>query len=119
MKSKGMSNQPQAYDFTDPGANGSTNGYYRIRAVDINGHFSYSKTAELSLDEPGKVQIYPNPSQGLYSFRFYAQPGEQIRINIYNASGMLLEEKVFTGNGYTKLSRSTSRLRDIPMDCTY
>ncbi len=39
------------------------NNYYRIKQVDKDGKFSYSKTINISYLKPGSIQLFPNPAK--------------------------------------------------------
>ena len=102
VQSKGRSAQTQSYDFTDPGLHGDDHYYYRIRATDIYGHPGYSPIMKLNVDEEKPVQIYPNPSSGLFTIRYFAAVGELLTVNVYNSTGMMLKTESLTGKGYTQ-----------------
>ncbi|HRI21584.1 MAG TPA: T9SS type A sorting domain-containing protein, partial [Panacibacter sp.] len=39
------------------------NNYYRLKQVDKDGKYSYSKTISINYIKPGSVQLYPNPAK--------------------------------------------------------
>ena len=70
----GNSNSPKYYSFED---NNLTAGKYsyRLKQIDTDGQFEYSKIIEVDLDSPMKYELsqnYPNPFNPVrqYSFQF-------------------------------------------------
>lgn len=58
----GNSNNLLSYHTTDPAPYSGVS-YYRLKQVDFDGTFAYSKTVKVSSDE-SKIHIFPNPSNG-------------------------------------------------------
>lgn len=56
----------KAYSFVDPTYQRGTSAYYRIRQVDIDGRFEYSKVVFVDSRSSGtdKVKLFPNPITG-------------------------------------------------------
>ncbi len=54
------SSTPQYYNFTDPQP--SSLDYYRLKMVDRDGQFTYSKTIALTRKSDVKIDLYPNPA---------------------------------------------------------
>ncbi len=50
------------YAYTDKLPITGTN-YYRLKQVDKDGKYSYSKTVSINYIKPGSVQLYPNPAK--------------------------------------------------------
>jgi hypothetical protein len=55
------------YSFSDKSPYAGTN-YYRLKMLDLDGTYSYSKMISLSSDGPG-ASVYPNPSKGLITIQ--------------------------------------------------
>lgn len=68
--------------------------YYRIKQIDFDGKFEYSKTIRISLK--GEVgEFYPNPSQsGLINLEFYAHFDDEIEFSIFDMNGKLVFNQV-------------------------
>lgn len=83
------------YLFTDrtPFTGGESRVYYRIKQVDFNGRFSYSKTVQVSTvrDASGTsgFTVYPNPGKRMFTIDFAGTAGEKT-ISIYDLQGRLL-----------------------------
>ncbi len=52
----------QDYAYTDKLPFAGTN-YYRLKQVDKDGKFSYSKTVSIGYLKPGSIQLFPNPAK--------------------------------------------------------
>lgn len=67
VKGSGNSNSEQNYTYADDikGFNTDGNIYYRIKQIDIDGRYTYSKIVSIKLDcvdEPVRISVYPNPT---------------------------------------------------------
>lgn len=93
-----------AYDFTDMApANGIS--YCRLKMIDMNQTFSYSKIRFVSL-EGAKVRVYPNSVTTLLTIDNVGS--EQIqRIVIYNTAGIA----VYSNESFIKNSMDISDLK--------
>ncbi len=60
VAAKGESKVRVAYTFTDAAPLSGT-GYYRLKQIDRDGTFAYSKTLSILSDGGVKISIYPNP----------------------------------------------------------
>jgi hypothetical protein len=94
VNSYGNSNGPQTYLHTDIHPYNGT-AYYRIKQLDIDGHYSYSNT--VTVNTSGALtaffQVFPNPAESLVSVQFYS-PAEKIAVlHLYDAAGKLIQAK--------------------------
>ncbi|HOG20547.1 MAG TPA: T9SS type A sorting domain-containing protein, partial [Salinivirgaceae bacterium] len=109
----GSSTQAIDYAYTDDTPIAGTN-YYRLKQVDFNGLYSYSKVVSVTSDrENGPLEsiiVYPNPTTGLVNI---IVPGgdENIHISLYNYNGaLLLEYRHDPSNTIIDLSQYASGL---------
>jgi hypothetical protein len=72
-----------SYEYNDK-ENVNTISYYRIRQVDHNYNYSYSKIIKVSDPEDIEFQIYPNPAKESFEVMFTSIYNEEIEIFIYN-----------------------------------
>jgi alpha-tubulin suppressor-like RCC1 family protein len=73
--------------------------YYRLKMVDIDGKFTYSKVIQLSYDANIQIMLYPNPvTDMLYIKLSDAQPAFAI---VLNSTGQTVKKEKFTGNAAT------------------
>lgn len=64
VKGNGSTSMVHQYDFTDPLNSAAGIAYYRLRVIDIDGKFSFSKVIALRLNggmSVEKFSVYPNP----------------------------------------------------------
>ncbi|MBS1610651.1 MAG: S8 family serine peptidase, partial [Bacteroidetes bacterium] len=61
------SSSQQQYEFTDTEKNKSGVRYYRLKIIDKDGKYIYSEVRPVVFDGEISWQVYPNPSDGLYS----------------------------------------------------
>lgn len=81
----------QQYSYTDT-SHIKSRALYRIRQVDVDGHFTYSKVVTLSaVDGSATTSLYPNPVRSQFSVQL-SHPGNVKEILLYHASGMLVEK---------------------------
>ncbi len=67
------------------------NNYYRLRQVDMDGVVRYSKVVTLDIVAiAGKMAIYPNPAVALLNFSVSSPAAQQVTIQVYNLSGIVL-----------------------------
>ncbi|HWB27635.1 MAG TPA: IPT/TIG domain-containing protein [Chitinophagaceae bacterium] len=94
VHAKGNPSTDQSYGYTDFTA-ASLNAnlvYYRLRIVDKNGDFSYSKTISLQNDGINKpLVLYPNPAQTSAELQFVAVTAKKYTVNIATADGKVLK----------------------------
>jgi len=92
VSSRGNSAIAQSYDFTDI-VPVKGNNYYRLKQVDKDGQYTYSKSVVVSFDEAGTpVSIYPNPVTSELSIDF-ARPSENVTVNIFSSDGKLVKKQ--------------------------
>ena len=63
------------------------NNYYRLKSVDLDHSFTYSKKIAVLFDEQPQVLIYPNPARRVFNIRTNFAPGENDRIRVVNSQG--------------------------------
>ena len=101
----GNSSSANNYEFTDNAATATTT-YYRLKQIDFNGTFTYSRILKvLSYKMNLSVKAFPNPSVlGKAQFKVSGiDPGEIISVWIYDAKGIV----VYKNDGYLLNSDST------------
>ena len=81
----------KTYRFTDLNPNAGTN-YYRIKQVDHDGKFSYSRIAIVEIKSNTGIQITPNPSTDFIMISMNADQNPAT-IRIFDAGGRLVFSK--------------------------
>jgi hypothetical protein len=99
VKGEGTTTQQQFYSFTDE--NLSTGKYkYRLKQMDFDGAFEYSKVIEAVVEIPiefSLVQNYPNPFNPSTKIKFSLPVDAKISLKLFNSLGELINE-VLEGN---------------------
>jgi hypothetical protein len=83
--------------------------YYRLKQVDFDGEFSYSKMKAVHIRESIEVNVYPNPFHNNLNFDVYAEMDSEITIEVYNILGSLSKTKrlnLVEGNNSLKVDFS-------------
>jgi len=94
-----------SFDNMDPGVHA-----YRLKQVDFDGSYEYSRVVELSVDLPSSVQLsnaYPNPFNPSSTIRFSVQERTMVSAGVYDLTGRL-RISLFSG---VQEARSTRELR--------
>jgi predicted outer membrane repeat protein len=80
----------QQYELWD---NNPTNGwnYYRLKMVDIDGRFKYSKVIAVRTNGPS-LQVYPNPSNGQFTV-LIDRAASRTFLQLFDASGKVVHQQ--------------------------
>jgi hypothetical protein len=102
----GLNNNNQTtYIYTDDHMlNG--NNYYRLRQVDMEGVTRYSKVVSLydmQQEAAPRMSVYPNPATATLNFSINSTSTQQIFVQIYSISGVLLQSSEQTLNAGNNL----------------
>ncbi|MCI4670431.1 MAG: T9SS type A sorting domain-containing protein [Bacteroidia bacterium] len=89
---KGNSDTDQNYSFVDVSPIGGNN-YYRIKQIDFNGSFTYSRII-MAKHEPlqNYIQVFPNPSNGVIKFQVDNVSSEKLNLYISDSFGRKIWE---------------------------
>lgn len=104
VPSAGTTENISEYQFRDVGLAQQVNGvaYYRLRQVDLDGTFDYSKTIELRPGEaitPLSLTIYPNPVKGQATLKFKSSGSEAVNLRIVSISGQVMWQQSMSEPG--------------------
>jgi hypothetical protein len=86
------------------------NNYYRLRQVDMEGVTRYSKVVSLydmQQEAAPRMSVYPNPTTATLNFSINSTSTQQIFVQIYSISGVLLqssEETLNAGNNLQSIA---------------
>jgi Secretion system C-terminal sorting domain len=90
IKGHGTISNPQNYTFIDENPLKGIN-YYRLKQVDIDGKFSYSKIESVIVSKGGKTLIYPSYTEGVVSIQTDDTPLQ--KVEVVNSLGQLVLSK--------------------------
>ena len=87
------------YTFTDNNLPVTNTVFYRLKMIDIDGKFSYSKTIAIRLnDNFSNAQVYPNPTKDKLVVKLQQALTENSQLIIADISGrMLLQQQIADG----------------------
>ncbi len=99
IEGHGNSNSTKLYSFIDKNISNNRKVYYRLKQLDIDGSFEYSKVVEVIIPLPNNFELsqnYPNPFNPTTTIQ-YSIPSQQatsqlVQLTVYDALG----EKVAT-----------------------
>jgi len=78
-------------------------GYFRLKLVDLDGSFEYSKLIFVEGEEFDLIQVYPNPVKGDF-FNLKVPTTEEILVQIYGVDGRLLGSEQRSGEEQYRLA---------------
>jgi hypothetical protein len=99
VEGHGNSNSPKEYSFIDENVNVGKFSY-RLKQIDTDGQFEYSKIIEVDLGSPAKFELsqnYPNPFNPTTTIRFSLLQSGYVKLAVYNLIGEKVAELV---NGF-------------------
>ncbi|NUN08888.1 MAG: T9SS type A sorting domain-containing protein [Ignavibacteriaceae bacterium] len=93
----GNSNSEKSYSFTDRNIQSATKYIYRLKQVDTDGSFDYSKEVEVTTGVPDKYELsqnHPNPFNPSTSISYSLPVESRVTLVIYSMSGEKVAELV-------------------------
>ena len=89
IKGNGTSNNVNKYSFVDKTASGTAL-KYRLKQIDNDGQFQYSKVVEVSLEQPvdySLSQNFPNPFNPSTEISYSIPKSNNVELKVYNSIG--------------------------------
>ena len=91
VKGAGSSTEMHRYSFVDNNVSGKIE--YRLKQVDMNGAFSYSKVIAVNATAPVNFELsqnYPNPFNPTTTIRFSVPQKSNVKLEVYSITGQLV-----------------------------
>lgn len=98
VKATGSPESPAKYQFEDQQVR-SDMSYYRLKMVDKDGSFEYSRMISIIADIPLDFSIHPNPNSGEFSIFVDGKPVGNSILEIFNREGKLILQEKFDLDG--------------------
>lgn len=101
VQGAGNSNSPTEYSFTDKDLKSGSYSY-RLKQIDNDGEYTFSKVVEINFGIPTRVELhqnYPNPFNPSTTIRINLPESGNVSLKIYNPIG---EEVTSLINGFTE-----------------
>ncbi len=114
VNGNGNSNSPKSYSFVDDKVS-SGKFSYRLKQIDNDGQFEYSKTIEVDFGAPKKFELsqnYPNPFNPTTTISYNLPEAANVKLTIFNLLGQEIKTLVneFKEAGVHTLNFNASEL---------
>jgi hypothetical protein len=96
VNAAGNSSTAQKYNFTDNNPAGGRN-FYRLRQVDLDAQYEYSKTVSVNMAANAAVNLYPNPVQNNVMVE-YPKVGKGATYRVVAMDGRVMQNGVLQEN---------------------
>ncbi len=96
VNGNGNSNSPKNYSFIDDNVTAGKYSY-RLKQIDNDGQFEYSKTVEVNLGAPKKFELsqnYPNPFNPTTTISYNIPEATNVKLTIFNILGQEIKTLV-------------------------
>jgi len=111
VEAAGNSNTPRNYEISDA-ASWYGNNYYRIKMIDMDGSFKYSKVVSVKMEnKPESMIVFPNPAVNDLEIQLPSSALGTVIIQIRGVHGNLLKERSIRVN--SNMSAVVQNISDL------
>lgn len=108
VQAAGNSSSTKNYSFNDQQSL-SGNNYYRLKMIDADGTFTYSKVVVVRVDGKTTLQVFPNPAKNIIYVQATGNDKNTL-VRITDGAGKIVKEQKLVLNGTTSFSIDISSL---------
>lgn len=101
------------YDHKDFAGKNDQEVYYRLKMVDLDGKYAYSKTVIITAAEKKSFHLSHNPFTDRISVKYHLQRQQPIKISLYDQESKLIRSKKTTGSAGAN-TYTLNNLNDVP-----
>ena len=114
VNGNGNSNSPKSYSFVDDKVNAGKYSY-RLKQIDNDGQFEYSKAIEVDFGAPKKFELsqnYPNPFNPVTTIHFNLPEAGNVKLTLFNILGQEIKTLIneFKESGVHTINFDASEL---------
>lgn len=79
------------YSYTDEEPGKTATRFYRLKIVDSDGSFAYSPVRSVVFNSTTRLQVYPNPSTGVFNLAYQLNTHERLDAVLYDVKGRVIK----------------------------
>lgn len=102
VKGAGTSNQQKIYQHLHQNPGEGTH-YYRLKQVDLGGSFEFSKLVSAKILADNAIQLFPNPTDGIFNIQFKNISGKAI-VKVSDALGRTILQQTLSSDDQIDIS---------------
>ncbi len=112
VNGRGNSTAVNNYTYTDADITAGTSYQYRLKQIDLDGHFVFSNILVVKISGKNKMvlSVFPNPVNTVAAIHFSITENEHVKLTIFNAQGQMVKEivnSVLNKGSYSKPLEAT------------
>jgi hypothetical protein len=90
----------RTYAFTDADNLKSGARYYRLKMVDNDSTYAYSRVRPVVFEDQKEWNVFPNPSAGVFYITYQADIGREVSLNVYDLNGRVFQSTKTVATGF-------------------
>lgn len=96
VESNGNTTNESRYSFDDIDSENAGVYQYRIKQVDLDGAYDYSKTVRIDVEGKADFDLYPNPTTGIVNLDLYVNEATEFTVDVFDVEGRLILSKAIS-----------------------